>query len=82
MVEIELKAHVQDVVSLASQLEQNAQFQRCCYKSDTYWKESQKQIQIRIREEQTLFTEPHFFQAEQWPLKQVQFSRLTKKKSL
>ena len=67
MVEIELKAHVQDVVSLASQLEQKAQFQRCCYKSDTYWKEIQKQIQIRIREEQTLCTEPHLFQAKQWP---------------
>lgn len=67
MIEIELKAHVQDVVSLVSHLEQKAQFQRCCYKSDTYWKESQKQIQIRIREEQTLFTEPRFFQAEQWP---------------
>ena len=67
MVEIEMKAHVQDVVSLVSQLEQKAQFQRCCYKGDTYWKESQKQVAIRIREEKTLFTEAGFLQAEKWP---------------
>lgn len=82
MVEIELKAHVQDVVSLAAQLEQNAQFQRCCYKSDTYWKESQKQIQIRIREEQTLFTEPHFFQAEQWPFERAAIQSADKEEIL
>ena len=82
MVEIELKAHVQDVVSLATQLEQNAQFQRCCYKSDTYWKESQKQIQIRIREEQTLFTEPHFFQAEQWPFERAAIQSADKEEIL
>ena len=62
-----MKAHVQDVVSLVSQLEQKAQFQRCCYKGDTYWKESQKQVAIRIREEKTLFTEAGFLQAENGP---------------
>lgn len=82
MVEIELKAHVQDVESLASQLEQKAQFQRCCYKSDTYWKERQKQIQIRIREEQTLCTEPHFFYAKQWPFERASIQPVEKEEIL
>ena len=67
MIEIELKARVEDVRALAARLEKKAQFQRCCYKRDTYWKENQKQIQIRIREEKTVLTEVFSFQAEQWP---------------
>ena len=73
MVEIELKAHVQDVADLVSRLASFAQFQRCCYKSDTYWKEPHKQVQIRIREEKNFFTEASCFHAEQWPLKTEDF---------
>ena len=67
MVEIELKARIVDMASFFSKAASFAGFQRCCYKGDTYWKEIQKQVAIRIREEKTLFTEAGFLQAEKWP---------------
>lgn len=74
MVEIELKARVKEVVALVTRLASLATFQRCCYKSDTYWKEAHKQIQIRIREEKSFLMDAFCFDAERWPLKIEDFS--------
>ena len=55
MVEIELKARLQDIAVFFSKVSSFARFQRCCYKDDTYWKEPVKEIQIRLREEEVFF---------------------------
>ena len=77
MVEIELKARVKEVVALVTRLASLATFQRCCYKSDTYWKEAHKQIQIRIREEKSFLMDAFCFDAERWPLKIEDFSKIS-----
>lgn len=71
MVEIELKARVQDITSFFSKVSSFAKFQRCCYKNDTYWKEPSKEIQIRIREEEVFFTDLSQFPLQKWPVKSI-----------
>lgn len=72
MIEIELKARLEDIASFFSKVSSFAKFQRCCYKNDTYWKEPVKEIQIRIRGEEVFFTDFSLFPIQLWPVKQVQ----------
>ena len=54
MVEIELKARVADPQALVQNLELWADFKRCCLKSDVYWGDSRRQVQLRVRRERLL----------------------------
>lgn len=67
MIEIELKAHVYDVASLMAALSDWAVFKKCCHKDDSYWKDSRRQIQIRIRSESVLFSQVSHLNPSWWP---------------
>lgn len=67
MIEIEMKAHVNEANKLIKQLKGFAKFQRCCYKDDTYWSAEHRQMQIRVREEKNLFTQNSDLQNLIWP---------------
>lgn len=71
MIEIELKARLQDIVGFFSKVSSFARFQRCCYKDDTYWKEPVKEIQIRLREEEVFFTDFSQLHLQQWPMEPI-----------
>lgn len=66
MVEIELKARVADPQALVQNLELWADFKRCCLKSDVYWGDSRRQVQLRVRRERLLFTLAEVFGTEEW----------------
>lgn len=67
MIEIELKAHVYDVTALVAALSGWAVFKKCCHKDDTYWKDSRRQIQVRIRGERILFSQDSLLNPSLWP---------------
>ncbi len=66
MVEIELKARVADPQALVQNLECWADFKRCCLKSDVYWGDTRRQVQLRVRRERLLFTLSEVFGTEEW----------------
>lgn len=71
MVEIELKARLQDIAVFFSKVSSLARFQRCCHKNDTYWREPVKEIQIRLREEEVFFTDFSRLRLQQWPVNPI-----------
>lgn len=62
-----MKAHVYDVTALVAALSGWAVFKKCCHKDDTYWKDSRRQIQVRIRGERILFSQDSLLNPSLWP---------------